>query len=48
MGVAATLMSLSPVLLLPIGALVFKEHVSPRAWAGTLLSIAGAVLLFWI
>ncbi|NTV73892.1 MAG: DMT family transporter [Holophaga sp.] len=48
MGVAATLMSLSPVLLLPISMGVFKERVSSRAWAGTLLSIAGAAALFWV
>ncbi len=48
MGVAATLMSLSPVILLPVSVLVFKEHVSPRAWAGTVLSIAGAAALFWV
>ncbi|BDU71357.1 DMT family transporter [Mesoterricola silvestris] len=48
MGVAATLMSLSPVLLLPISMGVFKERISPRAWAGTVLSIAGAAALFWI
>ena len=48
MGVAATLMSLSPVILLPISIGVFRERVSPIAWAGTLLSIAGAAWLFWI
>lgn len=48
MGVAATLMSLSPVILLPIGVWVFRERVSPWAWAGTALSIAGAAALFWI
>jgi drug/metabolite transporter (DMT)-like permease len=48
MGVAATLMSLSPVILLPIGVGLFREHVSPRAWAGTVLSIAGAAALFWV
>lgn len=48
MGVASTLMSLSPVFLLPISVWFFREHVSPRAWFGTLLSIAGAVALFWL
>ncbi len=48
MGVAATLMSLSPVLLLPISMGVFKERISGRAWAGTVLSIAGAAALFWV
>ena len=48
MGVAATLMSLSPVILLPISIGVFRERVSPVAWAGTALSIVGAVGLFWV
>ena len=48
MGVATTLMSLAPVILIPISVWVFRERISPRAWAGTLVSIAGAVLLFWI
>jgi drug/metabolite transporter (DMT)-like permease len=47
MGVATTLMSLSPVLLLPISALYLKEVVSRRAVAGTILSILGAAALFW-
>lgn len=47
MGVAATLMSLSPVILLPVSAFLFKEKVTPRAVAGTLLSMAGAAALFW-
>lgn len=47
MGVAATLMSLSPVLLLPISALMFKEKVTYRAVAGTIISILGAAALFW-
>jgi drug/metabolite transporter (DMT)-like permease len=47
MGVAATLMSLSPVLMLPLAGLIFKERVSRRAVAGTLISIAGAAALFW-
>jgi drug/metabolite transporter (DMT)-like permease len=48
LGVASTLMSLSPVILLPIGVWVFRERVSPWAWAGTVLSIAGAAALFWL
>jgi drug/metabolite transporter (DMT)-like permease len=47
MGVAATLMSLSPVILLPLSAVLFKEKVSIRAIAGTLISILGAAGLFW-
>jgi len=47
MGVAATLMSLSPVLLLPVSAILFQEKISYRAVAGTLVSILGAGALFW-
>jgi drug/metabolite transporter (DMT)-like permease len=47
MGVAATLMSLSPVLLLPVSVLLYRERVSARAIAGTIISILGAAGLFW-
>jgi drug/metabolite transporter (DMT)-like permease len=47
MGVAATLMSLSPVLLLPVSAFLFREKVTLRAVAGTIISILGAAALFW-
>lgn len=46
LGVASTLMSLSPVILLPVSAIVDKERVSFRAVAGTLVSIGGATALF--
>ena len=46
LGVASTLMSLSPVLLLPFSAIVEKEQVSLRAIAGTVVSIGGAAALF--
>jgi len=46
LGVASTLMSLSPVILLPFSVFVDKERVSFRAVAGTLVSIAGATALF--
>ncbi|WP_306590549.1 DMT family transporter [Geothrix sp. 21YS21S-4] len=48
MGVAATLMSLSPVLLLPISHLAFKEKVGTHAILGTLLALAGAAALFFV
>ena len=44
-GVAATLMALPPVFLLPISHFVFHEHIGWRAIAGTLLAIAGVMLL---
>jgi len=45
-GVASTLMALSPVFLLPISRLVFKEPITLRAVAGTLLAVAGVAVLF--
>jgi drug/metabolite transporter (DMT)-like permease len=48
MGVAATLMSLSPVLLLPVSHFVFREKVGGHAILGTLLALAGAAALFFV
>lgn len=48
MGVAATLMSLSPVILLPVSHFVFKERVGGHAILGTLLALAGAAGLFFL
>ena len=46
LGVASTLMSLTPVILLPISHFVFKENVGWQAILGTVLAIAGVALLF--
>ncbi len=46
MGVAATLMSLSPVILLPADRWIFREPVTFRAILGTLVALAGAAALF--
>lgn len=45
-GVASTLMALSPVLLLPLLRLVFKEPIRPRAVVGTVVAMAGVAMLF--
>jgi drug/metabolite transporter (DMT)-like permease len=45
-GVASTLTSLTPILLLPISGWLFHEKISIRAVLGTLLTIAGVVILF--
>jgi drug/metabolite transporter (DMT)-like permease len=45
-GVASTLMSLTPVFLIPIGYFLFKERISRQAILGTLLAFAGTALLF--
>lgn len=48
MGVAATLMSLSPVLLLPVSHFGFREKVGRHAILGTLVALAGAAALFFV
>jgi drug/metabolite transporter (DMT)-like permease len=48
MGVAATLMSLSPVILLPVSHFLFKEKVGGHAILGTLLALMGAAALFFV
>mgnify|MGYP004449105343 CR=1 FL=1 len=45
LGIAQTLCSLSPVLILPVVAVVYKERVSRRAVFGAALAVAGSVLL---
>lgn len=46
LGMASTLMSLSPVILLPYSVFLEKEKVGPLAVLGTLISIAGAAGMF--
>jgi drug/metabolite transporter (DMT)-like permease len=48
LGVASTIMSLSPILLLPYSVLVEKERVGPVAVAGTLLAITGVAAMFLV
>ncbi len=45
-GVASTLMSLTPVLLLPVSYFLFKEKITSRAILGTLVALLGVILLF--
>ena len=46
-GIAATLMSLPPIIMLPIARYYFRETLSWRAVAGALLAVAGVALLFF-
>ena len=45
-GIASTLMALSPVFLLPIGRVMFGERIGWQAILGTLVAISGVALLF--
>ncbi|MBU2496159.1 MAG: DMT family transporter [Candidatus Omnitrophica bacterium] len=45
-GIASTLMALSPILLVPLEHWLFGEKVSARAITGTIVALAGAALIF--
>lgn len=45
-GVASTLMSLTPVILLPVSRFLFKERITSRAIVGTVIALLGVILLF--
>ncbi|MEI7989676.1 MAG: DMT family transporter [Chloroflexota bacterium] len=45
-GIASTLMALSPVVVLPIAKWGFKEHVSARTAIWTLVALVGAGIIF--
>lgn len=45
-GVASTLMALTPVILLPISYFVYREKIGWQAVFGTILAIAGVAVLF--
>jgi len=47
-GVASTLMSLTPVFLLPVSHFLFKEKITSRAIIGTMIALLGVILLFLI
>ena len=45
-GIASTLMSLMPILMLPIAKYIFKEHINWRAVTGAFMAVAGVAILF--
>ena len=45
-GIAATLMSLSPVVLIPLSRYFFGERITSRAIVGTLIALTGTALIF--
>jgi drug/metabolite transporter (DMT)-like permease len=46
-GIASTLMALSPVILLPLAHWIFKERISQRAIVGTVVALVGVAVIFW-
>jgi len=45
-GVAASLMATTPILILPVAALLHRERIGRGAVGGAILAVAGVVLLF--
>jgi len=45
-GVAATIMAIVPVLIIPFVIVLDREQVSPRAVAGAAVAVGGVALLF--
>lgn len=45
-GIASTLMALSPIMLIPVERWVFDERISPRAVIGTVIALAGSAMIF--
>lgn len=45
-GVAATLMSLTPVLIIPLSVMLYREHVAWLAVVGAAVAVCGSALLF--
>jgi drug/metabolite transporter (DMT)-like permease len=45
-GIASTLMSLTPIFLIPMSYLVFRERITRLSIAGTVVAFAGSAILF--
>lgn len=45
-GIAATIMSIVPVLIIPFSILMFKEKITPREILGAFVAMAGVALFF--
>jgi len=47
-GIATTITAISPIPLIPLSALIYKEKITIRTIIGTIFTIAGASALFFI
>jgi drug/metabolite transporter (DMT)-like permease len=45
-GVAASIMAVTPILVIPVAAIAYREPVTPRSVLGALLAVTGVMLLF--
>lgn len=45
-GAAMTIMAISPIILIPVSAILHKERITLRAVAGSVVAVSGVALLF--
>jgi drug/metabolite transporter (DMT)-like permease len=45
-GIAATIMAITPILMLPLVRIVYKEKLNWRAIVGAFTAVAGVAILF--
>jgi drug/metabolite transporter (DMT)-like permease len=45
-GVAASIMAVTPILVIPVAAIVYRERITARSVLGTMVAVVGVVLLF--
>jgi drug/metabolite transporter (DMT)-like permease len=45
-GIASTLMAMTPIIILPIARFYFKEKISPLAYVGTIIALVGVAVIF--
>jgi drug/metabolite transporter (DMT)-like permease len=45
-GIAATLMSTMPIIMLPLMKFIYKEHLNWKAYTGAFLAVGGIAILF--
>lgn len=47
-GIASTLMAMTPIFLLPLVHFIYREKISPRAIVGTVIAVAGVAAMFFV
>lgn len=45
-GVAASIMAVTPILVIPVAAVVYRERITPRSVLGAAVAVVGVILLF--
>jgi drug/metabolite transporter (DMT)-like permease len=45
-GVASTIMSIMPIIIIPVSVVMFKEKVTVKEIIGAVIAIAGVALFF--